>query len=175
MRSGAKGLAVVVATMIAATALLVLPQGAAGAAKGDNQCWESRTSEKRFKNKINNERTEVSLGKLHLDPELSKVARKHTKEMIQADKGLFHSTTAQLTKRVTTYSILGENVGVGGSVPSLHQAFMDSPPHAANVLHASYEYVGVGAKRDDDGRLWVTIIFQGGNNPGTTLKMPDCS
>ncbi len=152
----------------------------APASAKNHQCWEYTGAEKRFKKKINEEREGTSgLGKLTLDPELSKVARKHTKEMLQANEkdpetGLFHSTSDQFHSRITNWTLVGENVGYGGSVASLHEAFMNSPGHAANVLHASYTHVGVGARRDDNGTMWVTIIFSGSSNPGTSLQMPDC-
>lgn len=152
---------------------MVVP-ATASSSSADNACWEYTTAEKRFKRKINNERLAEAMGKLHLDPELSKVARKHTKEMIQADKGLFHTTSEQFHKRITNWNLVGENVGYGGGVNSLHEAFMDSPPHAHNVLTAAFVYVGIGARRDKDGTMWVTIIFEATNNPGTTLPMPSC-
>lgn len=167
-------------SMILAAALLcalVVPSSAASSQ--DNQCWEYTKAERRFKKKVNAERVSDGLKKLRLDPELSKAARKHTKEMIQAnkknpDRGLFHTTSEQFHKRVTNWTIIGENVGYGGSVSSLHVAFMDSPPHAHNVLTATFTNVGVGARRDNNGRMWVTFIFQGTGNPGTTLRMPTC-
>ena len=40
---------------------------------------------------------------------------------------------------------LGENVGRGGSISQVHVAYMNSSGHRANVLDASYNYVGAGA------------------------------
>lgn len=159
---------------ITVSALFLGLAPASSASAENNQCWDYTGAEKRFKNRINDERLDVALGKLKLDPELSKVARKHTKEMLQADKGLFHSTSEQFHNRISNWTLVGENVGYGGGVESLHDAFMDSPGHAANVLHVGYTFVGVGARRDEDGTLWVTIIFSGTENPGTSLQMPDC-
>lgn len=171
-----KRVAAVVIITILASLMVTIP---ASSATGDNTCWDYSNAELRFKRKANAERADDGLKKLRLDPELSKVARRHTKDMIQANAedpntGLFHSTSAQFRKRITNWTIVGENVGVGGDVGSLHEAFMDSVPHAENVLGDDYNNIGVGAKRDDDGRMWVTFIFQGTGNPGTTLKMPAC-
>jgi uncharacterized protein YkwD len=152
----------------------VLVPATASSSSADNACWEYTTAEKRFKRTSNNERLADLLGKVQLDPELSKAARKHTKEMLQADKGLFHTTSEQFHKRITNWNLIGENVGYGGGVDSLHEAFMDSPPHAHNVLTAAFVYVGIGARRDSDGTMWVTIIFEATENPGTTLPMPSC-
>jgi len=51
----------------------------------------------------------------------------------------------------------GENVGVGTETHGLHEAFMASDTHRANVL-GDFEAVGVGVS-DVDGRLWVTVRF----------------
>ena len=39
---------------------------------------------------------------------------------------------------------VAENVGVGYSVQALHDAFMGSTGHRANILNASYNRVGIG-------------------------------
>lgn len=40
---------------------------------------------------------------------------------------------------------LGENVGRGGSIGAVHNAYMRSPGHKANVLDPSFNEVGTGA------------------------------
>ena len=142
-----------------------------GQLAGSSTCWNYKASEKGFTRKMNEERAKVGLAKVRLDPELSRVSRVHTGEMIRADL-LHHATTAQLTSRVTNWNVLGENVGVGSTVSTLHKAFMNSPSHKANILFR-YDFVGVGVAKKD-GRMWVTVTFSKGPNPGTTLKMPNC-
>ena len=138
---------------------------------GSSRCWKRKPSERRFARRMNQARVEQGLSRMRFDPELSKVSRVHTREMIKADL-LHHATTAQLTRRVTNWRMLGENVGVGGTVSTLHDAFMNSPAHKANILYG-FNHVGVGvAKRD--GRMWVTVTFAKSPNPGTSLKMPRC-
>lgn len=163
------------ATLILAGALLatLLPAATAGAqTSGDNTCWSYKTSERGFARKINSARSSNSLPKLSLDPELSKVARVHTNDMVR-DSELYHTASNDLRNRVTSWVVLGENVGVGASVASLHAAFMNSPAHRDNVVDPTYQHVGVGVRRAN-GRMWVTIIFEAATNPGTTLKMPKC-
>ncbi len=58
------------------------------------------------------------------------------------------------------WNILGENVGYGGSITSLHSAFMASPGHRANNLSKAYKRVGVGVVVKN-GRIWITVIFKG--------------
>ena len=169
-----KRFAGILALALAATLLAPMTAATAAptAATGSNACWTYKASEKKFAAKANAARDRLGLGKFKLDPELSKVARKHTQEMIRAND-LFHTTSDQLRARVTNWSLLGENVGVGSSVDSLHTAFMNSPAHAANILHALYKFQGVGVAKAN-GRMWVTVIFANSSDPGTTLPMPNC-
>ena len=152
--------------------LLAVPSLEATAANS-SRCWKVSDTERGFVRKMNRSRANNDLGKLSLDPELSRVARKHTNEMVASDE-LFHTGMDRLGRWVTRWTTLGENVGYGGSVESLHKAFMNSVTHRANVLLGRYNHVGVAATRDSDGKLWVTIVFESTTNPGTTLRMPSC-
>jgi hypothetical protein len=143
------------------------------AAAPDNKCWSYKPSERSFARKINAARVADDKRKLSIDPELSKVARIHTKTMVTKDL-LHHQSTSDLTRRVVNWSSLGENVGVGFSTDSLHSAFMASPAHRHNILYSSFRHSGVGVYRAN-GRMWVTVLFEATSDPGTTLAMPRCS
>lgn len=138
----------------------------------DNACWEYSSQELAFRRKMNRERVDRGKGRLSLDPELSKSARVHTREMVERDL-LHHTTETDLRRRVSGWSSLGENVGVGATVDSLHRAFMASPPHRANILYPTFRHVGIGVV-ESSGRMWVTVLFSSGSDPGTTLRMPRC-
>jgi uncharacterized protein YkwD len=142
------------------------------AAGRNNRCWRTKPSERRFVSKMNKVRRRGSRGGLQFDPELSKVARRHTWEMVRR-RTLYHTSSDQLRRRVVRWQLLGENVGVGGAVGSLHRAFMHSPAHRANILRSTFNHSGVGVKKAG-GRMWVTVIFQARSNPGTRLRMPRC-
>ena len=142
------------------------------AATGDNKCYRYRSAERAFHKKINRARSAVGKVGLKLDPELSKVARVHAKAMARQGQ-IFHQSSSQLGSRVTRWSSLGENVGMGSTVTSLHSAFMNSPGHKANVLLTSFRNVGVGTV-EKNGRLWVVVVFESRLNPGTRLNMPRC-
>jgi hypothetical protein len=105
-----------------------------------------------------------------VDPQLSKVASRHSSRM--ADRSLLYHST-DLRHVVTRWSTLGENVGTGPSVKSLHRAFMASPAHRDNILYPTFRHVGVGSARRG-GRLWVTVVFEARRDPGTTLRVPRC-
>ena len=148
------------------------PATTAGAQTSQGGCWEVKGAERGFVKRINDVRGVARAGMLRLDPELSRAARLHTREMVKAHK-LHHTPSDKLSRRVTNWTILGENVGVGGDVQSLHDAFMASPGHARNVLYDSFRHVGIGTIKSR-GQLWVTVIFEAETNPGTTLRMPKC-
>lgn len=90
-------------------------------------------------------------------------ARTHSQFM--ADGGcpdganICHSTEAQLKKAAGSgWSKIGENVGRGGSVDSLHKAFMNSAGHKANILDKAWTHVGIGTVYAND-KLYVTVVF----------------
>jgi len=146
--------------------------GFAAAKSRSSRCWNPKEPETGFAKLINQARNNGERSKLRLDPELSKAARVHTQEMVKRSL-LHHTTSPTLSKRVTRWRLLGENVGVGNTVDSLHQAFMGSPAHRANVMHSEFRYVGVGVATVG-GRMWVTVIFENQVDPGTILNMPSC-
>jgi uncharacterized protein YkwD len=160
-RLGGGALAAVVLGISAPTA----PANAAG-------CWRFKPAELRFARRLNHARATNNLPKLHLDRQLSRVARRHSWEMQSRGK-LYHTPLLTLGKRVTRWRILGENIGWGSSVRSLHRAFMRSPAHRANILLSRYRHVGLGVRRHN-GKMWVTVVFEAASNPGTRLPMPSC-
>jgi hypothetical protein len=131
-------------------------------------------SEQGFLSAINSSRASQGLAPLQMDGGLQSHARNHTADMI-ASGGIYHSTSAELQAAAGSgWTKLGENVGRGGSVSSLHQAFMNSSGHKKNIL-GDYNYVGIGTD-SADGVLWVTVVFmkKGGGSPPapTTTTAP---
>lgn len=116
---------------------------------------------------INSSRSANGLAPLSVDGGLRSHARNHTQDMMDANQ-IFHSSSAELRAAGGTgWTKIGENVGRGGSVNSLHTAFMNSPSHRANIL-GEYNYVGIGTGTKD-GVLYVTVVFmQKGSTPTTT-------
>jgi len=138
----------------------------------ESRCYRHSPIERGFARKMNKARNRSGRRRLSLDPEASQVAMAHTRSMFRRNT-LFHSPQEQLSRRVTKWRVLGENIGVGASVKSLHKAFMASLLHRANILYSSFRHVGVGAKKRG-ARLWVTVVFESSTDPGTRLRMPRC-
>jgi uncharacterized protein YkwD len=102
---------------------------------------------------INEARAESGLARLNLSDQLSRIARRHSKEMASFG-GLFHSC---LTCRIQGGRTLAENVGFGADAQVVQGALMQSPPHRAIIL-GRWRRVGVGIVRQG-GLAWVTQIF----------------
>jgi uncharacterized protein YkwD len=161
---------ILVAVLSGLVLATVAPFASAPARAGT--CYRWSDAEKGFVHKTNAARANAGAHMLRRDPELSRVASKHAHEMAAANV-LYHTPSNTLTRRVTRWRVLGENVGKGSGVRSLQRAFMNSPVHRRNILYPGYRYIGVGVVKKN-GRMWVTVIFEGYDNPGTRLTMPPC-
>ncbi|MGA8039655.1 MAG: CAP domain-containing protein [Acidimicrobiia bacterium] len=110
-----------------------------------------------FLAKINASRASAGLAPLQVDGGLRTHARNHTADMVAAG-GIFHSSESELKAAAGSgWDKIGENVGRGQSVASLHEAFMNSAGHKKNIL-GDYNYVGIGTD-SSDGYLYVTVVF----------------
>jgi uncharacterized protein YkwD len=126
---------------------------------GGSYRWNK--GDKCFMKRINKARAKHDLRRLRRDVHLGYVAKRHARRM--AKKGsMYHQP--DLGSKVTNWSALAQNTGVGGGCPGLHRAFMESPAHAANVL-GHYKYMGVATKWRGD-TMYVQVIFESKKNPG---------
>jgi hypothetical protein len=110
-----------------------------------------------FLSLINDARAIEGLNPLLVYSDLVDDAQAHTEAMVAAQE-LYHNPN--LSTVTSGWYALGENVGFGGSAETLHLAFMDSPPHRANIL-GDYNYVGIGSVQDGP-LVWATIVFMRG-------------
>jgi hypothetical protein len=114
-------------------------------------------TENEFLSLINSARADNGLGPLAVDGGLQTHAQNHTQDMI-ASGGIYHSSSDELSAAAGSgWSRVGENVGRGQGTASLHEAFMASSGHRANIL-GDYNYVGIGTD-SADGYLYVTVVF----------------
>ena len=64
---------------------------------------------------------------------------------------------------VGPYNAWGENIAQGQQSPAaVVSAWMASPSHRANLLHASYSHMGVGVHQSGGGRISWAQLFLGG-------------
>jgi len=117
------------------------------------------SAESCFYNAINRERAKVGHSKLALKDDLTSIARRHSKQMA-ADHTIYHNNNLGNEISGNWYAA-GENVGMGPDCPTIHDAFMSSPGHRANILDTDYNQVGVGVSTDENGTVYVTEDFAG--------------
>jgi len=110
-----------------------------------------------FVSDTNSARSQHGLRSYSVASDLTSVANRWAAHMA-ANRTLEHNPNS--TSQVCCWQAMGENVGVGGSVSQIQQAFMNSSPHRANILSTSYAEIGVGTAWGSDGRLYVDEVFR---------------
>jgi hypothetical protein len=148
----------VIALLATLLSLLALPFASAASAADTG-------AEAQFLTLINGERTSRGLSPLSLRSEVIPVARNWTAKLI-GDQALSHNPSLA-TLMPSDWISIGENVGFGSTVDSLHTAFMNSTGHRANIL-GDFHQVGIGVDYDGRGRMWVTVDFMKSRNPQVT-------
>jgi uncharacterized protein YkwD len=106
---------------------------------------------------INATRNSFNRVGLRLNSRLNLVAQRHSARMAKLNR-LHHNPNLVKDVGDMPWKVLGENVGVGNTVQTLHTAFMNSPSHRSNILRSSYRQVGIGVLFSK-GRTWVTVVF----------------
>ena len=113
--------------------------------------------ESQFVAKMNAARQAAGLRPYVVASDLTSVARQHSAQMA-SKQSLYHNPN--LTSEVKNWQAVGENVGEGPTVSDIHNAFMKSPEHKANILDHDFTQVGVGVSVDNNGIIWVTEDFR---------------
>ena len=118
-------------------------------------------AENDFANRVNVLRASVGVGGLTVHPVLTAKAEAWAQHM--ADTGcLCHSNHPD---GVTVgWRKLGENIGRGPSVASLHVALVNSPLHYANMVDGAFHWIGVGVAYGG-GQMYVAEVFMDGDAP----------
>ncbi|MDQ1585201.1 MAG: hypothetical protein QOJ90_2152 [Actinomycetota bacterium] len=105
---------------------------------------------------LNGARSAHGVPRLTVRSDLIAVARAQANRMASQNR-LYHNPN--LVRDVRNFRWVGENVGYGPSVALVHNAFMNSPAHKANILDRDYTEVGVGAVTRN-GRVWIAQVFR---------------
>jgi len=150
-------------TGLVLAASVAMGVGAAAPAHASSQP-STAAAQRAFVTDINSSRHHAHRSTLKTDATLTAVARRWAARL--ASSGVLKHNP-HVTSQVKGWHYLGENVGEGGTVASLHSAFMHSAPHRANVLSTRYTRVGVGVAYGH-GRMWVVEVFERPQPSSTT-------
>lgn len=113
--------------------------------------------------KLNEARANHGVGHVTRLPQLDALARQHTEEMISR-KLLAHDVgrgtpAHRVGQSGITASEVGENIAKAATPELAHKALWKSLSHRQNMLHSRYRHVGIAARKDASGTLWLTQIF----------------
>ena len=111
----------------------------------------------------NAERVQRGLAPLHWDAKLYEAAQRHAGEMV-ARESISHQYPGEedLANRGhvagARFTVISENVAEAWSAPEIHEAWMESPGHRANLLDPRVDSVGISVERRD-GQLYAVEDF----------------
>ena len=106
--------------------------------------------------RINHSRTSAGLAALPTDADATKRAQAWAEELA-ARGSLSHSDIASAAS-AGNWARVAENVGRGSNEQSVHENFLSSSSHRANMLDAGWTHMGVGMA-EGNGSVFVVHIF----------------
>lgn len=152
--------------------LLVLVSAVAA---GDDKPPKVKLSadEKALVELLNKERKKEKLAELVVDPLLCKVARKHSENMATQETCKHELDGKKVGARAADagydYQVIGENLAMAAAEDDtdppapkpaeIHQKWMDSKGHRANILNPKYREVGLSMTRSKKGTYFYTQVF----------------
>ena len=120
-------------------------------------------AERQLFNSVNQERKAHGLSPLKYDEALATAARAHAQRM--AEQGtISHQLPGEpslLTRARAAgahFSWISENVDEGPNASAIHQSFMKSPQHRANILDTDMDSAGIGVA-ERNGQLYAVEDF----------------
>lgn len=161
---------------VAIVAGLAVPAMALAWSAGDF----SSASESELVALTNQSRASAGLSALKVDSTLTSIARWRSKDMIERNY-FSHSIPPngtsvfdEMSRRGYCFKVAGENIGWNtypddGATAAIHQMFMNSSGHRANILGKDWEVIGVGAYKGADGKKMWTVLFA---DPCTSTATP---
>ena len=111
----------------------------------------------------NQERARRQLPPLKWDDALAEAARRHAQAMIR-QRGFAHQLPGEpsLSQRAGAagahFARVGENIALGTDSGEIHDGWMESPGHRANILDKGYSALGVGVV-ESNGKLYAVEDF----------------
>jgi uncharacterized protein YkwD len=111
---------------------------------------------------VNEERRKAGLQPVAADPELTLVARAHSRDMFA--RGYFSHYTPEkrdpfdrMKAAKVKFLTAGENLALGQTLQICHRGLMNSPGHRANILQPAFGRLGIGIL---DGGIYGLMISQ---------------
>ena len=138
---------------------VLLVCAAVGFAEGASS--ESAAAEQELLRMTNHERAQAGLPELQWNDWLTQAARKHAEEMARHGQ-LSHQFPGEpgLRDRIAAtglrFSASAENVAFGPTPAGIHDDWMHSPGHRANILEPKYNSIGVAVVRRGEELYAVT-------------------
>ncbi len=135
-------------TALALLALFVTSTSHASGSPNGSSRPQAGAPESQLLEAANRDRASAGLPALQWDLSLAAAARQHAQRMAQANT-LSHQFPGELplqrraTQAGARFSLIAENVAEGPSAAHLHQQWMNSPPHRANLLDPELNAVGI--------------------------------
>jgi uncharacterized protein YkwD len=158
-RTIALSVAVLMAVVSPSTAASSPAKGHRARATNIKGSWPEHAvrEEAAFVADINALRASRGLPALELSAELVRKARRWAATMAAARR-IWHSGISVGIS--SHWRKLGENVGMGGSQPSLHAAFVASPRHLENLVDPAFRHVGIGVVHARNLRFVSQVFMQ---------------
>jgi uncharacterized protein YkwD len=133
-------------------AVVLLALAAAGCMPNDARTFLDRT---------NGYRQTYGVRSLHENDQLTAKAEAWAQHM--AATGVLQHSSLTSGLGGLRYRLLGENVGyhapTSDTFKTIHDQFLRSSSHRANILNSGYTHMGVGVAKDKYGRVWVAEVF----------------
>jgi uncharacterized protein YkwD len=125
--------------------------------------WAQSKGERELFDAANRERKAQGLPSLKWDDALATAARKHAEQMASHGSAGHQfsgepSLPGRATKAGAHFLSLAENVDEGATATTVHESFMKSPLHRANILDRDMDSVGIGIVVRN-GQLFVVEDF----------------
>jgi len=133
-------------------AIVLLALAAAGCMPADAKTFLDRT---------NALRSSVGVPALREHDTLTRKAEAWAQYMASTGK-LTHSNLSDGLSGLN-WRALGENVGYSSptadTLKTIHNLFVSSSAHRANLVNSGFTHMGVGVAKDSRGRVWVAEVF----------------
>jgi uncharacterized protein YkwD len=100
--------------------------------------------------RINDVRDAYGLRPLAVNPKLTRAARAHSSMMLEHDVFTHGAFAERLRSFGVRLPLLSENIAWGngryGTPRGIVTAWLNSPPHRANLLHPLFKVIGIGSR-----------------------------